>query len=95
MKRNHRNRLKVALIGALATIGSLHAPLHAEETTATVEAVRVEVIRTDHEAAAAEALKAVADAALEQANDALRAELAIELELRLGGNATPVVADNE
>ena len=95
MKTNHGKRLTGALLAALAAIGSLHAPLHAQETSAATDDVRAEIVRTGHEAAPALALERSAAAAFERASDALQAELTIDLELRLGTHAAPVVADNE
>jgi hypothetical protein len=95
MKTNPRKRLTGALLAALATIGSLHAPLHAQEASATGNEVRAEIVRTGHEAAPALALERSAAAAFERASEALQAELNIDLELRLGSHAAQAVADNE
>ena len=95
MKTKLGKRRTAALLAALAIAGSLHAPLHAQETSAAADEVRAEIVRTGHEAAPALALERSAAAALERASDALQAELTIDLELRLGMHAAAIVADNE
>ena len=95
MKTNRKKRLTTALLAALATIGSLHAPLHAEETSAAIDEVRAEIVRTGHEAAPALALERSAAAALTRAEAAIQADLAIDLELRLGTHVALVVANAE
>ena len=95
METNRHRRVTGAVLAALATMGSLHAPLHAEETSTAIDEVRAEIVRTGYEAAPALALQRSAEASLRQASEALMAELAIDLELRLGMKAALVVADAE
>ena len=82
-------------MGALATIGSLHAPLHAAEPAASTDDQTADIVRNDYADAPAEALAASATAAFERANAALREELAIDLALRFGTRTVPTVADVE
>ena len=93
MSTNRKNRLTAALLGALATIGSLHAPLHAAEPAPSSDDTPAEIVRNDYADAPAKALAASATAAFERASASLREELAIDLALRLGTRTVPTVAD--
>ena len=95
MKTNRKQRVATAVLAALATIGSLHAPLHASETSTAIDEVRAEIVRTGYEAAPAQALERSAAAALTRAEVASQAELALDLELKLGARAALVVANAE
>ncbi|MFK8052304.1 MAG: hypothetical protein AB8F65_04980 [Woeseiaceae bacterium] len=92
MKRSKRAFAAVA--ASLAMIGSLHAPLHAEETVIKTELVR-------HESAAADLVKdqraiieASAESALRAAERAMKADLNIDLEQTIGRNKTLTIAGN-
>ncbi|MEM7764610.1 MAG: hypothetical protein AAF290_11045 [Pseudomonadota bacterium] len=89
MKRH--SRWTKALLASIALIGSLHAPLHAEETAEQAELVRPESAAVLDQRAL---LKASAEQALASAKAAMHADIAIDLTQSIGNNPAVTVADN-
>ena len=95
MKNRIRNRLLAGATGALALIGSVNAPLFAEDGAVMIDEVRAEAVVTLEPLDQAQLLADAAKAAIESANASLVNDIVIDLNTNFARTAVTAVAYNE
>ena len=92
--RIHRKML-TGLTGALALIGSMHAPSYAEEPATTIDEIRAEIVRADAQIDQRKLLAESVAAAIADTRTSLKAGLVVDIDSNYIHAATATVASNE
>ncbi len=95
MRTNIRTSWLASASVAVALIGSLHAPLFADESQKAVDEIKAEVVIAGKTLDQAAILAQTAEAAVRQANANLTADIVIDLNAGFGPVTPVAVAYNE